>query len=1062
MKNGLIWNLICNRRVTALVCASLLSVGGTSAFAQLSPGSYTSLGTLTAVSGDTVSINTTTGVITINGNPTFTGVTQTQAGAGSIKVFNFDNINIGTGVTLNVTGSNALALLSKGSATIQSNLFLSGNAGNANLGSTIAGTAILGGGNGGSGTAVPGATAGAGVSTLNNNGALPFVNPDPNNGLQDGAGGGLGGPGGAANSTAGAAVGVSPLSKLVGGGGGSGGAYAATTMQGAQPGAGGGAGGGAIEIIATGALSVNNIVTDGGNGGGVQPVDGGLQYGGGGAGGAVVLGGSTLTVNGFLSANGGAAVNGTNSGAGGGGEVALLGTPNWVLGSTDVQTGLGINARVNRGTGGSASGTAGTIEAVTLGVTAPIGQTATFDGTNFTNIIPVQQQNAATPAIIITLGRNLVLAGGTLQFTTANGTFGPSNTFQLAADSTIDTQGNNNTISSVITGPGAFNKIGTGSLTLTNNNTFTGSIEIDNGTLVVANAGALGSGGLTEQAGVLKTGGSNHAINIGGGWNMAGGELVLNLNAAPGAASNDIVNVTGAANLDGNLTLNYSAGAIPAGTTRVYTVVTTTGGVTTSGTGFTNPTFNSGALIFNVSGAVANGGNDFDITITSTQGLFNTISGLTPNQHSTATYIDRVNASGVTNPGLASLVTNLDTVSVDSVALGAALNQLTTLNFAHFASSSAFNGTDYLVEQMDNYFAGHRQPDGSFIANNSGLDFSGLSVGDANTATGLQAVHSRLLAWSPTPTPGLLSDSTPALFGGVDMRDTKKMVTTTDSANLWNVFIAGDVVLGQDFSDNFTGNAHSDSTTGEVRIGADYAITPHFIIGGLMNYAHTDVTLDAQKSKATTDGYMPGVYASYAQNGWYANAIGTYSFNAYTQHRNVDIAGFKGTADSAPTGGQTLGDLDTGYDFHCGQLTFGPTAGIKYIHLDIDGYSETGLPSANLDVNRDEADSLRTRLGGRVSYAFHDLDRTYTPHFDISWLHEFLDGNRILNSAFSGVGAGTFITRTASPSRDSALMTLGLDAKISNCATIFTNYTVQAGQENYFGQSAQLGVKIGF
>ena len=45
---------------------------------------------------------------------------------------------------------------------------------------------------------------------------------------------------------------------------------------------------------------------------------------------------------------------------------------------------------------------------------------------------------------------------------------------------------------------------------------------------------------------------------------------------------------------------------------------------------------------------------------------------------------------------------------------------------------------------------------------------------------------------------------------------------------------------------------------------------------------------------------------------------------------------------------------------------------------------------------------------------------------------------------------------------DSALVDLGLDAQIDQTWTVFTDYTVQAGQENYFGQSVQAGVRIGF
>src|SRR5260221_14019228 len=98
-------------------------------------------------------------------------------------------------------------------------------------------------------------------------------------------------------------------------------------------------------------------------------------------------------------------------------------------------------------------------------------------------------------------------------------------------------------------------------------------------------------------------------------------------------------------------------------------------------------------------------GNNFDLTITSSQGSFAVISGLTPNQQHVAVYLDHAGGTTVP-PAFQRLINNLDIVSVDSAAFGGALNQLMPLNFARFTSSPAFNGTDFLVEQMDNYFAG--------------------------------------------------------------------------------------------------------------------------------------------------------------------------------------------------------------------------------------------------------------------------------------------------------------------------------------------------------------------
>jgi len=247
-----------------------------------------------------------------------------------------------------------------------------------------------------------------------------------------------------------------------------------------------------------------------------------------------------------------------------------------------------------------------------------------------------------------------------------------------------------------------------------------------------------------------------------------------------------------------------------------------------------------------------------------------------------------------------------------------------------------------------------------------------------------------------------------------------------------------------------------------VQIGGDYRITPHLRTGVLFGYGHTDADLDNNGSKATVDSYSPGAYVSYAEGGWYANAIGSYGFDSLTEDRHVSFGGLNDIAHGAPDGDQIVGDLDGGYDFHVKKWTFGPSAGVQYTHLDVDSFTESGAAPVDLDINKVETDSLRSRLGGHVSYLFHTGTILLTPHLDASWQHEFMNQSQGITSQFTSVGAGSFTIATPNPSRDSALIDCGLSADLNGQISLYLDYLVQAGQENYFGQSVQGGVKVGF
>jgi uncharacterized protein YhjY with autotransporter beta-barrel domain len=428
--------------------------------------------------------------------------------------------------------------------------------------------------------------------------------------------------------------------------------------------------------------------------------------------------------------------------------------------------------------------------------------------------------------------------------------------------------------------------------------------------------------------------------------------------------------------------------------------------------------------------------------------------GLTPNQHSVASDIDFNSATP--GPALNSIITALQNLPAN--ALPGSLDELSPQAFGQFASTTAINNASFATEEKDNYLASERTgPNGTFVGGNGTIDASGLTINDPSYDPTLAMVHSRLLAWNPAPYGGSVSDIASPVLGGVEMKDPKEMKAAAPAyTNPWNFYIQGSVILSQGFSQNDV--SHFDGNTESVEIGTDYRITPNFLIGLTAGYGHTDVTLDDNGSSATVDSYSPGLYASYADKGWYANLSGDYIHNAYTQNR---VIGFLGqTANSSPEGNEGVANLDGGYDFHHGALTFGPLAGLQYTNLTVDGYNETGS-IADLSVADQNADSLRSRLGGRISFVFSHCGINFTPHLDASWQHEFLDQSRGISSQFNG-GLGSFSVETTNPSRDSALVDAGLDAEINQTVTAFADYEVQTGQQNYFGQSVQGGVKIGF
>ena len=152
-----------------------------------------------------------------------------------------------------------------------------------------------------------------------------------------------------------------------------------------------------------------------------------------------------------------------------------------------------------------------------------------------------------------------------------------ANNITVAGDPTFDiASGTTTTISGVIangTSAGDVVKTGAGTLTLTAANTYSGPTTISAGTLALSGAGSIaGSSAVTNNATFDVTQATGN-VALGGTYTQGySGTLKMNVSADP--LTNQRVNITGAASLDGTLNLAAAAGTYRAGR---YTLMTSAG-----------------------------------------------------------------------------------------------------------------------------------------------------------------------------------------------------------------------------------------------------------------------------------------------------------------------------------------------------------------------------------------------------------------------------------------------------------------------------------------------------
>ncbi|HEX4140789.1 MAG TPA: autotransporter domain-containing protein [Candidatus Methylacidiphilales bacterium] len=686
--------------------------------------------------------------------------------------------------------------------------------------------------------------------------------------------------------------------------------------------------------------------------------------------------------------------------------------------------------------GSIAIGAGSTVDMATSGTGLnPLGGQVSGAGAFNANFTATTDTLELTGPVSLT-GVTTLNGGGT--FEVLNGSLG---------DITDGGVGGNN----VIVGAGT----GSGVVSLKGNNTYTGLTTVDpnytlyatNFTGAVTNNGTIGS--------YASSGSSNLAI---GGSFISTGTVLVGMNAAVPSA--DTITVTGTVNVSGSTFTLVNPGG-----TGTFTILTAGTGTVTANN-IVQP--NSNLFLHAV---VTDTINPDQLDLVTSSSTSAAIAGLvlTPNEQAVAHTLDGLilNPSSIPTSQVNVFYKLLDDIGragTSASQLAQNYEQLTPQSL-QYAQAIAYEHSAFLVSKVDGF-------DNALHHEFSGFDTSAINVVAPGFDSGLGRQMQSMLAFdppsfhqtapngvnyypggdstpgstttespsSPEPSSQVISDS-PEAVQPMPLRTEPHTVTLRKPYSNFSVFIGGDGTiadLNQSQGASYAPSSKASYTSVDGIAGVSYRMTSNLAAGLLFDYSHTDADTDAYGSKTKVDSFSPGVFATYGDKGFYVNGLFAYGRNDYTNQRAIPAV--DGIAHSSPNGNQYTGALDAGYDLHPAEgWTITPAGGLTYTHLDIDGFTETGADPANLTVQSQSDDSLRSRLGGYVTYEVHPGQLTLLPTLTAMWQHEFLDENAPITSQFNDFSSGAFTVHSVSMGRDSALIGIGLTAELNNSMAVFIN-----------------------
>ena len=640
----------------------------------------------------------------------------------------------------------------------------------------------------------------------------------------------------------------------------------------------------------------------------------------------------------------------------------------------------------------------------------------------------------------------IVFNGGALQYSDSNNTDYSS---QFSIDPgqryAIDTNDQQITLAANLdSAGGSLTKLGGGILTLTGNNTYSGTTTLSGGELNLGSSNAIGSGAIIFNGGALQYSASNTTDYSGQFSTVVNQEYDIDTNGQ---------NVMFASNLisSGGLLTKLGDGTLTLSGNNTYNGGTTINGGTLQ---VENPNaLGTGAVINNAildigtthlsigSGAYTQAsGSKLNLTIVPSVNISSSVYGKV-----VSTVAASVASGSTVNVTVDGYIPNNTTFTIiDTAGTGITGSAPAIVN-----SSSSFVGFTSSISNGNLILTAKNSPAVlASYANNANARAVATALGNvANTTSDMNTVLGVLESQSSTKISSALNTMSPVLNEGVK-ENTSAAMNNLVAATLDRIQSAitrastgvssGDEIessgiwakpygsyLTQIARQDFLGyNAWNAGTA----IGFDRMVTDTFVLGISGAYAYGQVNSSVNNSNTGINSAQGAIYAGwedpYLNN--FIDATGSFAWNWYNGQRDISIGSINRTADASYDGQQYGIYLEGGHKIYftdnalVPQLQLTPLASVQYTHLSINSYTETNAGSMDLSVASQSYNVLESGLGVSLANPIQFNWGIFTPEVHVKWLHDYINDNVVITSSFTGGSGGSFTSTGSKPTKDGA------------------------------------------
>ncbi|HUJ10590.1 MAG TPA: autotransporter domain-containing protein [Verrucomicrobiae bacterium] len=563
-------------------------------------------------------------------------------------------------------------------------------------------------------------------------------------------------------------------------------------------------------------------------------------------------------------------------------------------------------------------------------------------------------------------------------------------------------------VTNQISGIGSLTQAGTGMLTLSNVNTYSGGTWIsDGGTLAVRDSHALGSGNLNVMNGTLKV--NTMTINVDSNYTQAGdGTLEIGIASRKEFGH---LEIAGIASLDGTVHVVQAGSYLPR-RNDTFELLVASNGITGAFSTFTNDIISVSPLL---DPKLTTGAND--VTLKWKQLSFLPYAR-TPNQQIVARNLDA--AAHSTSASANALVNYLDLLPSLTNNLPVAYDLISPEELG-----ALFTMAFGVMDAQGNQFL--------------------------NRANELRADYRRLY-----------TDLYNRNFSGGGTNTNSTLVQPTEESfqrsvsRKWDFYVepAAQFVTVQDDSN---ASGYDQSSFG-VNLGLDTKVNEHLVLGGAMTYFGDDASLD-EGGHISGDSGLIQLYGVMFNQGLHLEGMLGGGINSYDTSRG----GLQGKAKGSTDALLWTGLLGGGYDWQNGPWSFGPQAAAQYEWAGMDSFKESGS-LAPLRISSRIEDALYTQLGVNARYR-GNVPGTWsfvTPEISLSWRHDYLDEKMPVTAQLANGAGNVFTVHGPKLGTDSVVGSFGITMQWVPTLSTYLDYVAQLGRTGYEAHTVTAGVRIGF